>query len=191
MGKKLERVLVIDVESTCWEGDPPDGQEGEIIEIGICVLDVASGDRLAKDSILVKPERSLVSPFCTQLTTLTQDRVAQGVSFERACGILKRKYRARHCVWASYGNYDRCQFERQCHARGIEYPFGPSHINVKNLFAVVFGLPREVGMVRALHMLSLPVEGVHHRGVDDAWNTGLLLSRLLLASRAALKVEAD
>jgi inhibitor of KinA sporulation pathway (predicted exonuclease) len=46
-------------------------------------------------------------------------------------------------------------------------------------------------MVRALHMLSLPVEGVHHRGVDDAWNTGLLLSRLLLASRAALKVEAD
>jgi inhibitor of KinA sporulation pathway (predicted exonuclease) len=30
---------------------------------------------------------------------------------------------------------------------------------------------------------DLPVEGTHHRGVDDAWNTGLLLSRLLWPNR--------
>ena len=40
MARKLDRILVVDVEATCWEGDPPPGQTSEIIEIGLCVLDV-------------------------------------------------------------------------------------------------------------------------------------------------------
>nr|MDQ2829840.1 DNA polymerase III [Chloroflexota bacterium] len=43
MARKLDQVVVIDVESTCWEGAPPVGEESEIIEIGVCTLDVASG----------------------------------------------------------------------------------------------------------------------------------------------------
>jgi len=26
MARKLDRMLVVDVEATCWEGDPPPGQ---------------------------------------------------------------------------------------------------------------------------------------------------------------------
>jgi len=63
MAKKLDQILVIDVEATCWETEPPEDQESEIIEIGICPLDVAAGDRLEKQSILVKPEKSTVSAF--------------------------------------------------------------------------------------------------------------------------------
>ena len=40
MARKLDQILVIDVEATCWEGNPPPGQTSEIIEIGLCVLDV-------------------------------------------------------------------------------------------------------------------------------------------------------
>ena len=40
MARKLDRILVVDVEATCWEGNPPPGQTSEIIEIGLCVLDV-------------------------------------------------------------------------------------------------------------------------------------------------------
>ena len=72
MAKKLDQILVIDIESTCWEETPPSGQENEIIEIGICPIDIATGERLEKESILVKPERSQVSEFCTNPTTLTQ-----------------------------------------------------------------------------------------------------------------------
>jgi inhibitor of KinA sporulation pathway (predicted exonuclease) len=32
--------------------------------------------------------------------------------------------------------------------------------------------------------LGLPLEGTHHRGVDDAWNIAGILSPLLLRSRA-------
>jgi inhibitor of KinA sporulation pathway (predicted exonuclease) len=180
---KLDKVIVIDLEATCWEGDPPEGQEAEIIEIGVCVLDIPTGQRIGRQSILVKPERSEVSPFCTELTTLTQSQVNGGVTFEHACRILRRKYRAGDRTWASYGDYDRRQFEKQCCERNILYPFGPTHINVKNLAALMHGLPREVGMLQAMSLLELPVEGTHHRGVDDAWNTGLILAKLIFLRR--------
>lgn len=186
---RLDKLLVIDLEATCWDGEPPDGEEAEIIEIGVCVVDIATGQREDRQSILVKPERSRISPFCTELTTLTADDVAEGVSFEHACRILRRKYRSSDRVWASYGDYDRRQFEKQCAERGIDYPFGPSHVNVKNLLALVHGLRREIGMIRAMNLLDLPVEGTHHRGVDDAWNTALIASRLLLQRRAELATE--
>ena len=180
----LDLLLVVDVEATCWEGETPAGQESEIIEVGICTLDVATGERREKRSLLVKPERSQVSPFCTQLTTLTQEQVDQGISFAEACTILQRDYLSHERVWASYGDYDRAQFERQCRARQIEYPFGSRHINVKTLFALVYGLPREVGMARALEVAGIALEGTHHRGDDDAWNIAEIVSRLMLKVRA-------
>lgn len=179
MAKKLDQVLVIDVESTCWNGPPPPGQENEIIEIGVCLLDVGSRERVTRESILVKPQRSTVSPFCTELTTLTQAQVDAGISFKAACALLKSKYLAKERTWASYGDYDRRQFERQCRDSQIGYPFGPTHLNVKNLFALIQGLPHEVGMVEALAMLGLPLIGTHHRGGDDAWNIAQFLAILL------------
>ena len=53
MGNPLDRILVIDVEATCWEGDPPPDQEREIIEIGLCILDVATGARGEHMSIVL------------------------------------------------------------------------------------------------------------------------------------------
>jgi inhibitor of KinA sporulation pathway (predicted exonuclease) len=179
----LDKLLVVDVEATCWEGSAPAGQESEIIEIGICTFDVASGDRLQKQSILVRPEHSTVSPFCTQLTTLTQQQVEQGVSFAEACTLLKEQYLSQQRVWASYGEYDRQQFERQCHSRGLSYPFGSRHMNIKVLFALMYALPREVGMAEALHRVNLPLEGTHHRGDDDAWNIAALCSAILKQNR--------
>jgi len=183
---RFGQLVVIDAEMTCWDAAPPEGQENEIIEIGICVVDVASGDRLIRDRILVQPERSQVSPFCTALTTLTPEQVAGGVPFAEACRMLRERYDTRERVWASYGDYDRRQFEIQCLRRTVEYPFGPSHLNVKSLLATACGLPQDIGMRQAMEALALPIEGTLHRGVDDAWNTGLLLSTLIGRRRAKL-----
>ncbi len=192
MAGKLDQLLVIDVESTCWEGPPPAGEEKEIIEIGICALDVATGERVGRHSILVKPERSQISDFCAGLTHLTQANVDRnGVSFGRACAILRRRYAARDRVWASYGDYDRRQFEKQCAEQDILYPFGPSYINVKTLFALFNGMPQEVGLLTALDLMHLPVEGTHHRGVDDAWNTAQLLWVMMHGCRMEQIVLAE
>lgn len=191
MARKLDQILVIDVEATCWPGAPPEGQESEIIEIGICTLEVASGERLDKRSILVKPERSKVSEFCTQLTSLTQKQVnKQGISFKQACSLLEREYISKKRVWASYGEYDRNLFERQCALRRVDYPFSAGHINVKSLFGIMHALPYEVGMARAMQMCGLEIEGHHHRGVDDAWNIARLLAKLIL-NRSTLHSAHD
>lgn len=182
--RRLDRIVVVDVESTCWERESPRGQESEIIEIGACLLEVATLERVERAGILVRPVTSAVSPFCTRLTTLTQEQVEHGIPLEEASRILRERFRTQDRVWASYGDYDRKQFERQCRRDGVAYPFGSAHINVKTLFAVTRGLSLEVGMSEALERLGIPLEGTHHRGEDDAWNIALILGRIIQAARS-------
>lgn len=178
MAKDLSKILVIDLESTCWEGDIPRGQANEIIEIGLCVFDPKTGAR-EKHGILVKPKQSEISPFCTKLTTITQAMLdAEGVPLAEAIKFVNG-FNPKQRGWASWGDYDRRQFERDCKAKSIRYPFGVTHLNIKNLFAIKHGLPREVGMPGALEILKRPVEGTHHRGIDDAYNIAGILAHLL------------
>jgi len=175
----LDRILVVDIEATCWRGHPPLGQEREIIEIGLCPLDLKLRQPLAKESILVQPTRSQVSAFCTELTTLTQAQVDEGLSFRQACGFLRGQHQSQKRMWASYGEYDRHKFVKQCKAFNVKYPFSDRHLNVKSLVAIVLGLNHEVGMAKALELLKIPLEGTHHRGDDDAFNVAKILARLL------------
>jgi len=179
MAKVFDQILVIDVESTCWQGPPPRGQLSEIIEIGLCTVDYAKLERLTKRAIMVKPIRSRVSEFCTRLTTLTQDDVHGAGSLPDAVSILKREYRSLERLWASWGDYDRSQFERCCRELTVPYPFGKMHLNIKTLFALAYGDDRELGIDEACARVGIPLEGTHHRGVDDAWNIAALLCHLL------------
>ena len=183
MATRLEQILVIDLESTCWEGAPPPGQVSDIIEIGICTVEVATCQRLEKRSILVRPERSEISPFCTQLTTLTPQHLEGAGTLADATRILKQEYHSGDRLWASWGDYDRRQFERVCRDQGLGYPFGTSHLNVKTLFAVAMGLKREVGLDGAYRHLGMSMDGTHHRGDDDAWNIAAILCLLLKRMR--------
>ncbi|MFC4909865.1 exonuclease domain-containing protein [Actinomadura gamaensis] len=170
---------VVDVEATCWKGPRPKDQVSEIIEIGLCVVDLRTRERVEKHRVLVRPERSRVSEFCTELTGLTQEEVDTGVSFPEACALLEREHLAHMRAWASWGDYDRKQFERQTAAVGVRYPFGRRHVNAKALWAEAHGLRRKLGMAGALEHAGLPLEGRHHSGADDAWNIAALVLRLV------------
>jgi inhibitor of KinA sporulation pathway (predicted exonuclease) len=179
MAARLDKIVVIDVESTCWEGHPPPGEMSEIIEVGVCTLDLVTLQRGERRGILVQPQRSQVSAFCTRLTTLTQEAVNRGVMLAEAVRILIDEYASQERLFASWGDYDRNQFQRNCRAYDLHYPFGPTHLNVKTLFAISLGLTKEVGIDDALAKYGLPLEGTHHRGVDDAWNAAHALALLL------------
>lgn len=174
---------VVDVEATCWEGDPPPGQVSEIIEIGLAVVDLAAGQRVGRHRILVRPERSAVSAFCTRLTGLTQAEVDTGVSFSAACQALAADHQSLSRPWASWGDYDRRQFARQCQATGAAYPFGARHVNAKVAFTRAHDLRARPGMAGALRIAGLPLEGRHHRGEDDAWNIAALVVHLNAAGQ--------
>lgn len=174
-----DALLIVDIEATCWENNanPPD-QPNEIIEIGVCVLDVARRELIEKRSLLVKPVQSEISPFCTQLTTLTAEIIAQeGMDFYAACAILEADFKSRSRLWTSWGMYDFNIFHLQCKTQRVRYPFSKKHANIKRLFTDVF--KERMGMGLALEKAALPLEGTHHRGHDDAWNIGRLLIHLM------------
>lgn len=211
MANRLDKIVVVDVESTCWDKKTPrrrclraiPSDESEIIEIGVCVLNLETLAIEDNEGILVLPQKSTVSQFCTDLTTITQEMLEKsGISFKKACAILRDKYDSNNRIWMSWGDYDRRQFDRQCshHKRavcpsgrsrhrvdpfdaGTQYPFGPTHINMKNLFAINMRLSREVGMGAALKMLKMELDGTHHRGVDDARNIAQIACKVLKMSR--------
>lgn len=172
---------VVDVEATCWDGPPPPGQVSEIIEIGLCVLDLSTLERTERRALFVRPERSAVSAFCTELTGLRPQDVTAGLRFRDACAVLRREFHADSRPWASWGDYDRKQFQAQCAAAGIPYPFSARHINAKKVFTEAHGLNKRPGMAQALAHAGLPLEGRHHRGVDDAWNIAALVAGLVRA----------
>lgn len=170
---------VIDVEATCWEGAPPSGQVSEIIEIGLCVLDLETRTLAERRSIIVRPSRSQVSGFCTALTGWTQETVEGGAGFAEACRILERDFSGRARTWSSWGDYDRKQFNTQCAATNTVFPLSRNHINAKKRYAEAFGLKKKPGMTEALAHARIPLEGRHHRGVDDAANIAKLIARLI------------
>lgn len=174
-----ETILVVDVESTCWEGAPPDGETSEIIEVGVTTLNPVTLERDGKWNRRVRPTRSQVSPFCTSLTGIRAEDVADAPELREVCAWLERELASRERVWVSWGAYDRNQFRSNCEERGIAYPFGERHANLKALFAERFRLKRPCGMIAALRRLGLYPEGTHHNGGDDAWNTAAILARML------------
>jgi inhibitor of KinA sporulation pathway (predicted exonuclease) len=183
---KLERqVLIIDVEATCWE--PPEFQPhneiSEIIEIGIAVVDLDSMEMIENDSIIVRPQRSKLSKFCTKLTTLTPEIVNQGVTLHAACELLKKNYLSDKRVFASWGDYDRKQFSQNCQDYNIKYPFGPRHMNLRNMFTVLHGLEKEPEVPAAVTMVGGKFDGTAHRGIDDARNIATIFSNTLKTFR--------
>lgn len=173
MAKKLDKLIIIDLEATCWEDgnfDRADGQKSEIIEIGLCLFDLHRKEQEDARSIIVKPAMSTVSEFCTKLTTLTQADVDKGVSFSEACRMLTKEFDSKLRTWGSWGDYDRAQFERECAAKKVSYPFGRTHINIKNLYAVMNQKKSECAVGQALEQMGLLFDGTPHRGIDDAKN---------------------
>ncbi len=185
MGKPVNKTLIIDVESTCWEDNNfrPAGQFNDIIEIGIALYDLKTLKIIENDSIIVFP-RSEISSFCTKLTGHTEESVRRdGILFEDALALLRSRYKSHKISWMSWGDYDRRQFERQCKREDKRYPFSITHTNLKHWFAVCAGEDYECIIGTAIAKLAMNFEGTPHRGVDDALNIARILTEILIVTR--------
>jgi len=174
---QLDKLLVIDLECTCWEHEQPGNDERQdIIEIGICLFDLQLGRIEDADGLIVRPTRSTVSPFCERLTKISQAMVDLGLDFEQALAVLRERFLSPQRPWASWGNFDRHILQGQCRDFGFDYPMSPDHFNLKTLYALRHGLPKAIGLYPAVKRSGLVWEGQHHRGIDDARNTARLLA---------------
>jgi inhibitor of KinA sporulation pathway (predicted exonuclease) len=171
-------VLVIDLEATCDDGDGLPASDMEIIEIG-AVWATAEGNVLDTFQALVRPVvRPQLTPFCRQLTNIQQADVDGAELFPAVAARLAsfaQRHQAPGATWGSWGQFDAKQLARDCERHGIQNPLAAfEHVNLKRRFAKARKI-KEVGMARALQMVGLPLDGAHHRGLDDARNIAKLL----------------
>jgi len=119
----------------------------------------------------VRPKLNpFLSDFCTELTSIRQRDIDLAPDFPSALAdFVEWTERYVPFVLASWGDYDRKQLHEDCELHGLEYPFG-KHVNLKKAFARLEGRCKQCGMRQALRMLQIPLDGTHHRGIDDARN---------------------
>lgn len=175
----FDQLLVVDLEATCWLGPPPEGQRSEIIEIGVATLDLRTFAPLRRETVIVKPANSEISAFCTELTHITPEMAAEGISFAAACDWLRGEFSAATRLWGSWGSYDLKMMLAQCAADDVVYPFGAQHANIKRIYGKLTRQRQGMGLRAALEQLGLGFEGTQHRGVDDAYNTARIVQAML------------
>jgi inhibitor of KinA sporulation pathway (predicted exonuclease) len=164
--------IIFDLEATCWEKS--NGKVSEIIEIGAVKL-ASNLEVISLFSEFVKPTiNPLLSEFCKNLTSITQSDVDYASPFEEVMRefekwIVLENNSARLFSW---GHYDKKQILQECSVKGYKgsiISLLNEHCSLKHRFAEIKGI-KLCGMSYALKSLGIELEGIHHRGIDDAKN---------------------
>lgn len=82
---QFDRYVVIHVATTCDEhGVYVTKDSAEVIELGWILLDAKTLEEIHRESVLVKPINTPITPLCTSLTTLTWEHVRNAGTFRDA-----------------------------------------------------------------------------------------------------------
>jgi inhibitor of KinA sporulation pathway (predicted exonuclease) len=174
--KQPDYYLVIDLEATCDNKNTVPKSQMEIIEIGAVLADADTLEPIDELQTFVRPVRHpKLTPFCTELTSITQDMVADAPLFPAAIAALRGFIGEKSVLFCSWGNYDKNQFEQDARHHRVSLPFRNQHLNLKEAFSAANGSRRKFGMAGALRRVGITLEGTHHRGIDDARNIARLL----------------
>ena len=173
--------LVIDLEASCDNGGRVPRNQMEIIEIGAVLVDGGTLQPVDEFQSFIRPVRHpVLTPFCLQLTSITQGQVDAAPGFVEVIASLE-DFMVRYMrggpppLFCSWGNYDKGQFEQDARHHRAKLPFGRDHLNLKQAFSDAMGTRKRFGMARALSRVGIALEGTHHRGIDDARNIVKLL----------------
>ena len=173
------RFIIVDLEATCWE-NVRSYDRMEIIEIGAVEMSSPEASPTREFNCFVRPVvEPQLSSFCVELTTIYQSLVDEADTFALTFHEFLDWIGPEPYYLCSWGGYDQTQFKIDCERHGIAFPPEfENHINVKKEFAKVMAV-KSCGMKRALSIANIPLEGTHHRGIDDARNIAKL-ARLVL-----------
>ncbi len=177
MSETAEPLLIIDVETTCFEATFL-LEQMEIIEVGAAWVN-GSGKILSELQFFVKPIATpQLSPFCKRLTGISQENVDEALPWALAIKRLEefvRLYGTVNSGWGSWGEYDRKQIALDCSSHAVDNPLRLlAYVNLKARFAKERKI-KQVGMIGALRILGYEHIGDHHRALSDVRNIAKIL----------------
>ena len=162
--------LIIDLECTCDDNDSFDRSKMETIEIG-AVLVNDNLEKIEEFSQFVKPTiNPILTDFCKNLTTITQEDVDNAPMIEDALKSLS-DFCQEHgeYTFVSWGGFDYRQIKRETKLKELENPMVGRNINYKDVVKKVTG-EKATSITKTLRKLGGDFSGTQHRGIDDALN---------------------
>jgi inhibitor of KinA sporulation pathway (predicted exonuclease) len=155
------------------------GTTGEIIEIGLAEIDLASQTIVKRAQYYVKPERDQVSQFCVELTGITPRKIEkQGRPLEQVIQSMIKNFGGTNKIYASWGRDDLIFF-KECESKGIPFPFN-EFINLATLYRIQHRLKdKRIGHKQAQESQGIAWEGRQHSGYVDAYNLAKLALTML------------
>lgn len=177
MGKDVrrDRILFVDVEMTCWEGPPPEGERSEVIEIGLVEVDNADLAVVRSGSLLCLPRASTISPYCTALTGITPEEMkARGVPFGDACNGVMKRFGSRNKAWFAWGSDDEA-IRAECLLKGAAYPFSGAFINLGLMTRLLVCGERRLSLEEASAAAGHPPFKAHRAEPDAAATAAVYL----------------
>jgi inhibitor of KinA sporulation pathway (predicted exonuclease) len=172
------RIVVIDVEATCWKKGVF-SRKKETIELGaVRVLPDGEPSKWPEFQTFVRPLRlPRLSSFCRDLTGITQQNVDAAPSFPEALRMfLEWAQPLERVVLATWSHYDLWQLDLDLEAHGLPrlaLPF----LDVKKLATRIVGGKSLEETARELAPGCVAVP--RHRAIADARRTAWILHRLL------------
>lgn len=176
---RLDRLLFVDLELTCWCGDPPPGEQSEIIEVGVAEVDAGDLRITRSGRYLVRPERSSVSDYCTELTGLSPDELRRhGRPLSEVFGSLRKDWGPGRKAWYAWGT-DRILLDDAVAAAGLaDHPFSPGFVDLAQLYTTLRGCGQRVSLEEALAREALEAQGRRHSAEGDAVDAARVWMRL-------------
>jgi inhibitor of KinA sporulation pathway (predicted exonuclease) len=170
--------IIFDLEATCLKEKDPNFRN-EIIEIGAVKCTYDNNIIHITDSFneFIRPYLNpKLSDFCKELTTIKQTDVDSSEYFP---GVIYRfqKWIDSSYLLCSWGDYDKHQLVKDCVLHKLDYVWTEDHFNLKKDFSRILGMEKQVGMARALNICKIPLQGIHHRGIDDAINISQIFTK--------------
>lgn len=167
----FNRLLCVDVELTCWEGPPPEGEVAEIIALGI--VDLRTDDLVIRREqlFLVRPALSRISPFCSTLTGITPKEVEHAPALPEVLRQVRKTFaQGDWCAWGQ----DDVLIRESCDRAGAEFPFPGRFHDLAAQLRLLLGLTYRLGLDEALARFGLDFEGQPHDALADARNLARL-----------------
>ena len=167
--------LIVDTEATCDQSDFPRA-ERETIELGAVLVDGSTLTVTGEFQSFVRPSRHpILSQYCTNLTTISQESVDAAPSFSDVMVRFRNDFLPKgEVLFCAWGPYDRRQLKRDCQYHSIAYPF-TQHVDLAQIFSQRARVRRRLGLKNALSLVGLEPQGRAHRGIDDARNLAKLM----------------
>lgn len=144
----------------------------EIIEIGAYRINSYAEVEDTFARFVLPKVNSILSPFCKQLTGISQEQVNRGKSFDKVIQDFQdwALIGEEDYTLISWGNQDQKLFQNDCKLHRVDHTWADGVVNLKDDYIRLHKMLKPLGLKAAVEREGYEFTGEQHRAISDAEN---------------------